>query len=207
MLSQMSYPIAAKSGLRSKMLADRRAAQAADRESAAAALRAEVLRLLATVRPRTVAGYVPFGHEPGGTDLPAVLAAHASRVLLPVLRPDADLDWGEYTGDLVPGPRGGYEPAGPPLGMAAVAEADLVLVPALAVDRRGVRLGRGGGSYDRALVRVPDTTPVVALLWDGELVEEIGVEPHDRLVTGVVTPAGYVTCDWAAARPAGAVRP
>ena len=47
------------------------------------------------------------------------------------------------------------EPAGPRLGRAAVAEAQLVVVPALAVDRRGLRLGRGGGSYDRALARVP----------------------------------------------------
>ncbi len=71
-----------------------------------------------------------------------------------------------------------------------MARARLLLVPALAVDRRGVRLGRGGGSYDRALARVAAGTPVVALLHDGELLDELPAEPHDRLVSAVVTPSG-----------------
>ena len=58
-----------------------------------------------------------------------------------------------------------------PLGAAAIAEADTVFVPALAVARDGNRLGRGGGSYDRALRRVPAGVPVVALLFDDELVD------------------------------------
>ena len=63
-------------------------------------------------------------------------------------------------------------------------------MPALAVDRRGMRLGRGGGCYDRALGRVPRGTPVCALLHDGELLDEVPCEPHDRPVTHVVTPTG-----------------
>jgi 5-formyltetrahydrofolate cyclo-ligase len=67
-----------------------------------------------------------------------------------------------------------------------------VIVPALAVDRRGVRLGRGGGSYDRALSRVPVGTPIVAALYDGELLDALPADPHDVRVTGVATPAGLV---------------
>jgi 5-formyltetrahydrofolate cyclo-ligase len=63
-----------------------------------------------------------------------------------------------------------------------------VVVPALAVDRRGVRLGRGGGSYDRALTRAAGLT--VALLYDGETVEELPAEEHDVPVKAVVTPSG-----------------
>ncbi|TDB95060.1 5-formyltetrahydrofolate cyclo-ligase, partial [Micromonospora fluostatini] len=84
------------------------------------------------------------------------------------------------------------EPAGPRLGVTAIAGADLVVVPALAVDRRGLRLGRGGGSYDRALARVPATVPTVALLHDGELVGSLPAQPHDRPVRAVVTPASGV---------------
>jgi 5-formyltetrahydrofolate cyclo-ligase len=62
------------------------------------------------------------------------------------------------------------------------------VVPALAVDRRGSRLGRGGGSYDRALARVPAGRPVLALLYDGECPEVVPTEPHDRRVTVAVTP-------------------
>jgi 5-formyltetrahydrofolate cyclo-ligase len=61
-----------------------------------------------------------------------------------------------------------------------------VLVPALAVDRHGNRLGRGGGSYDRALARATGLT--VAVLYDGELVDLLPVEPHDVPVNAVVTP-------------------
>jgi 5-formyltetrahydrofolate cyclo-ligase len=67
----------------------------------------------------------------------------------------------------------------------------LMLVPALAVDRTGMRLGRGGGSYDRTLARA-GTALTVALLHDGELVDHVPAEAHDRPVRATVTPgAGF----------------
>ena len=83
-----------------------------------------------------------------------------------------------------------WTPDGDLLGVDSLAEADLVLVPALAVGADGTRLGRGGGSYDRALARVPADRPVVALLYDGELLPGVPAEAHDRRVTAVVTPSG-----------------
>jgi 5-formyltetrahydrofolate cyclo-ligase len=65
-------------------------------------------------------------------------------------------------------------------------------VPALLVDRSGMRLGRGGGSFDRALGRVAAGVPVVALVYDGEIVERVPREPHDRSVTAALTPRGLV---------------
>lgn len=144
-----------------------------------------------TGEPVTLAAYVPVADEPGGPELARVLqaAAPAATLLLPVLRDDLDLDWAVYRGELVAAGRGLQEPSGPRLGVDAVATADLVVVPALAVDRRGTRLGRGGGSYDRALARVRPTVPVVALLHDGELCHgDLPAEPHDRPVTAVITP-------------------
>ena len=76
--------------------------------------------------------------------------------------------------------RGLREPDGAAAGLDAVAGADVVAGPGLAVDARGTRLGRGGGSYDRALPRVPAGRPVVALLYDGELLPVVPSEPHDR---------------------------
>ena len=52
----------------------------------------------------------------------------------------------------------------------------------------GVRLGRGGGSYDRALARA--TGLVVALLHDGELLDRLPREPHDLPVHAVALPGG-----------------
>jgi 5-formyltetrahydrofolate cyclo-ligase len=127
-----------------------------------------------------VSAYAPLAHEPGGTVLLDALGATGARILLPILRDDLDLDWAVYTGDLVPGPRGMREPPGTRLGVDAISAASVVVVPAVAVDRRGIRLGRGGGSYDRALSRAQGL--VVALLYPGELVEELPAEPHDEPV-------------------------
>jgi 5-formyltetrahydrofolate cyclo-ligase len=144
------------------------------------------------IRPSTLAAYVPVGAEPGGPDLPAVLAP-AGRLLLPVLLPDGDLDWATYDGSLTAGPRGLLQPPGARLGVDAVRDATLVVVPALAVDRSGMRLGRGGGSYDRVLARLAAGTLVVALLNDGELLDAVPAEAHDRPVGAAITPSGGLT--------------
>jgi 5-formyltetrahydrofolate cyclo-ligase len=182
---------AEKIALRHRLLAARNAMSLEHRAAAAGSLHTSLLELLRERRPATIAAYVPIGTEPGG-DLPVILARHA-RVLLPVLRPDRDLDWAVFDGAYQPGPRGLREPAGPRLDVQAIREADLILVPALAVDASGMRLGRGGGSYDRVLARVGDSALTVALLYDGELVERVPAEPHDRPVRATITPsAGFV---------------
>jgi 5-formyltetrahydrofolate cyclo-ligase len=84
------------------------------------------------------------------------------------------------------------EPVGARFGVGAIARADVVLVPALAVDRFGMRVGRGGGSYDRALALAPKSTPRWALVYDGELLPpglHAPTEPHDIRVHAAVTPS------------------
>ncbi|MEV6621290.1 5-formyltetrahydrofolate cyclo-ligase [Amycolatopsis sp. NPDC051106] len=141
----------------------------------------------------TVCAYLPFGTEPGTTALVDALAAGGARVLLPVIRPEpGPLDWAEYTGeaDLVASRfRGIREPGGKRLGTEAVGAAELVLVPALAVDHRGVRLGRGAGHYDRSLVFAAAGVPLLAVVRDEELVERLPGEPHDVRMSGALTPA------------------
>jgi 5-formyltetrahydrofolate cyclo-ligase len=182
-------PRSPKSALRDRLLAQRKSLPPSARQAAAAAIHATLLSLVRRVRPSTIAAYVPVGAEPGGPDLPSVLATTA-QVLLPVLLPDGDLDWAVYEGSLVAGPRGLLQPPGPRLGVDAIRNATLVVVPALAVDRSGMRLGRGGGSYDRVLARLTPGVLTVALLNDGELLDAVPVEGHDRSVRAVITPSG-----------------
>jgi 5-formyltetrahydrofolate cyclo-ligase len=131
--------------------------------------------------------------EPGGAFLLAALLATGRAVMIPVVRPDRDLDWARADPAHVPGARLS-EPAGDRVGPDMIRTAAVVFVPALAVDRLGVRLGRGGGSYDRALPRVPAATPVIALLYDGEMAANLPAEPHDRPVTAVIDPSGVHPC-------------
>ncbi|WP_263980439.1 5-formyltetrahydrofolate cyclo-ligase [Streptomyces naphthomycinicus] len=163
------------------------------------ALAERALDLPELARGRTVAAYVSVGNEPGTLALLDALRARDVRVLLPALLPDNDLDWGEYTGpDSVARVQHGgkmalFEPSGARLGPDAVTAADVVLLPGLAVDARGMRLGRGGGSYDRVLARLEraDARPrLVVLLYDTEVVAHVPAEPHDKPVHAVVTPSG-----------------
>jgi 5-formyltetrahydrofolate cyclo-ligase len=183
----MSTPAgsAGKARLRRALLS-RRAALAPDAHEAA---EQAAVQALAPHPSQRVAAYVSVGSEPRTA---ALLAALADReVLLPVLLPDGDLDWARADEGLQPGPHGLLEPRGERLGPDAVATCELLVVPALAVDHAGTRLGRGGGSYDRALARAHGW--VVSLLHDGELVGELPREQHDRPVHAVVTPAQGLT--------------
>ncbi|GGK83710.1 5-formyltetrahydrofolate cyclo-ligase [Mangrovihabitans endophyticus] len=191
-----------KTALRNRLITRRRGILPEDRRAAAVTVRAALGDLVASLRPSWTAAYAPVGSEPGGPDLPDALAS-MTRLLLPVLLPDGDLDWSEHHGGWTAGPYGLREPTGPRLGPAAVTRASLVVVPALAVDRAGLRMGRGGGSYDRALSRLdalarnhtgPRTAPfVVALLHDGELLDAVPAEPHDRRVHAAITPTEGLT--------------
>ncbi|HET6175129.1 MAG TPA: 5-formyltetrahydrofolate cyclo-ligase [Gaiellales bacterium] len=140
-----------------------------------------------------IAAFVGIRGEPPTLALLAALCARGVRVLLPILRDDLDLEWAEFGGDasqLVEGVRGIPHPPGASLGLGGIAEAALVLVPALAVDSAGRRLGQGGGSYDRALART--NAPVLAVVFDDELLDSVPVQAHDRPVGGTLTPAGGV---------------
>ncbi|MGI4894364.1 MAG: 5-formyltetrahydrofolate cyclo-ligase [Janthinobacterium lividum] len=138
---------------------------------------------------RRVACYTSMPGEPGTRATLAQLRRNDVDVLLPVLLPDADLDW-----ELLPA----HDTATAPghLGPHAIATADVVIVPALAVDTAGHRLGQGGGSYDRALVRAPARVPVLAVVHDEELldaaVSPLPSLPHDRPVHAVATPTRWL---------------
>ncbi|WP_237694396.1 5-formyltetrahydrofolate cyclo-ligase, partial [Streptomyces sp. SID2563] len=140
--------MSAKAVLRRELLAARRLLTDQDAERAASVLARHALELPELSGARTVAAYVSVGREPGTRALLDALRARGVRVLLPVLLADNDLDWAAYEGaeGLAKAGRGLLEPAGERLGPDAVLEADAVLLPGLAVDARGMRLGRGGGS-------------------------------------------------------------
>jgi 5-formyltetrahydrofolate cyclo-ligase len=169
-------------------LARRTARTAGERAAAGTALAHHGLAAWAHLG--CLAAYVGIGTEPPTLPLLDALRAAGVRVLLPVITGE-QLDWAAYDGtaSLADGPLGLAEPAGRRLGSAALLDAAVVLVPALAVDQQGHRLGRGRGYYDRALESV--TAPVIALVYDDDVIDDVPVEAHDRNVDGRLTPSGY----------------
>ena len=172
-----------KASLRSEILAARRTRSPDALDLARSAIRGHVVDRARALGWQTVAAYVPMATEPGSVLLLAELDELSITVLVPERLPDNDLAWTPWSLDDT------AEHA--TLGPDAIGWIDAVLAPALAVSPSGARLGRGGGSYDRALARVPHGIPIVALLFDDEIREDVPVDEWDVPVSAVVTPTGW----------------
>ncbi len=185
-----------KRRLRAELRAARRAldASALARAAGAVVAAASALRSLATAR--TLAGYAACDGEIDVTSLLDAARDRGATVLLPRCLADGGLELVRVTRDdeLVPGTRGAVrEPRGPACDPATLPAPALMLVPSLALDRRGMRLGRGGGDYDRLLpaLRALGWT-IVGVCHAAQLVDRLPAEPHDQPVDAIVTDAGLV---------------
>lgn len=145
------------------------------REQQARALRDHLAPLLDQLAPGAiVTSYVSRPTEPPTHRLNDDLTRRGLDLVLPVVLDDLDLAWERPDSDEPPG-------------IDVVASASLVVLPALAIATTGMRLGQGGGCYDRVLTRVDPRTPLVAVVHDDEVVARVPAEEHDRPVDAVVT--------------------
>ena len=188
-------PAAAKAAFRREIHIARRARSESDRVKAANRLAPRALPALGDCG--TVACYQSMPTEPGTEALIELLRQRDIRVLLPRVN-DTSLEWVELKNstDFLKSELGIQEPAGPAIA-DALSDCDAIVLPALAISRDGIRLGQGGGYYDRALQAVPafaDGGPMrIALIFEGELVKSLPEESHDARVDQVVTPERVVT--------------
>jgi 5-formyltetrahydrofolate cyclo-ligase len=191
-------PAVGKQEMRDRLLVRRRARSREQRRDAGAAIADLLLATPEIGAARSVAAYASVGTEPPTDGLLRSLRQQGVAVLLPVLLPDLDLGWAEYDGpeSLEHGPRGMRQPGGPRLGLGAVTAVDAVVCPGLAVDRTGLRLGRGGGSYDRVLARLPTGLWSCVLLFADEVMDDgVPADVHDQRVRAAVTPEGVLRFD------------
>lgn len=90
--------------------------------------------------------------------------------------------------ELVPGYMGIPEPpvsAG--AAQADVSGVDVVIIPGAGFDPAGNRIGYGGGYYDRLLAEMKGKIPIVAPAYEEQMVGSIPAEPHDIMVSVIVT--------------------
>jgi 5-formyltetrahydrofolate cyclo-ligase len=142
------------------------------------------------------AGYHALGAELNPSPLIRHLATMGAFFALPVCEgPDRPLLFRMWDARdrLVPDAMG--VPSPPP--WAQLMHPDLVIAPLLAFDRKGGRLGQGGGHYDRTLqaLRASKKVFVLGLAYAGQELPEIPMEPHDQRLDAILTETGYIAVE------------
>ena len=177
-----------KAAARADAFARRKAAFAAR----TAADCAQLMAVLAKHSGKALAGYMPMRTE---IDCLPAMAAHSGPVGVPVIlgagqplkfrrwSPDTKMMAGAF-GALVPETGDWVVP-------------DLLVVPLLAFDRRGFRLGYGGGFYDRTLeaLRARQAVTAIGFAFSAQEIGEVPTEPTDQPLDLIVTEAGVITPD------------
>jgi len=150
------------------------------------------------VRASTVLFYVSFRSEVDTHGLMKAAWDQGKRVAVPrVVREGNRLDLYviESMDDLSPGAMGILEPDPGRTKTCPTDEVNLIVIPGAVFDRKGHRIGYGGGYYDRLLARTPREAFRVGLAYGRQLVEEIPAESHDEKLDLVVTEDGLIYTD------------
>lgn len=138
-------------------------------------------------RARHILLYAPLADE---VDVLGLARGEGARFYLPRCAPGRRLAVHPVVPGATPmrsGPFGIVEPDPDQVPEETPDVLDLVIVPALAVDLRGVRLGYGGGYYDRFLARLGEHVETVAVVPEMLVAERLPFDPWDVLVKSVCT--------------------
>ncbi len=179
-----------KQALRDTLIAARKAHHGAHGAAAAAALPAHMAALHLPPES-TIGAYLPIGSELDIRPLMAALVSAGHDLCLPVcLEKDAAVGFRRYQiGDALAPDAMGIEA---PLAVAETVRPALVLLPLLGFDRAGMRLGRGGGYYDRTLagLRASGSMMACGIAYAMQMVDKCPSAPHDQALDMVMTEQG-----------------
>lgn len=197
-IAKSDLKTAMKSELRKAALARRKAVPDAMRNDFAERLAIEGVALARKAMARNVAVFLPIGSEPDTRLLLAALDYHQFATLLPVTRargaPLLFRRWREGQ-MLVEGPMGLREPSARLPEMVP----DFIFAPLAAFDRRGYRIGYGGGHYDATLAawRVAHAGPAIGVAFACQQIERVPDEDHDQPLDMVLTENELIDCSLA----------
>lgn len=131
--------------------------------------------------------YFSVSTEPDTKPLMEAAFSLGKRVAVPIYNPIlAEYEWAEYqpSMELTEAKYGIVEPK-----QALKIDPqiiDVCFLPGLLFDKSGVRLGHGGGFYDRLLIQISSSTPIIGLAFPWQIVDELPKEPHDIVCSKVI---------------------
>lgn len=176
-----------KQQIRSKIISTLKTQKEEDRNRKSKIIGSKLLRTQIFRKAKTVMFYIAFGGEVETQDMIKAAIQLGKIVTVPVcknnrvtLRP-CILD--EFA-KLQRGPYGVCEPS--TQRFVSPRYLDIVIVPGLAFDKKGNRLGRGKGCYDRFLKRLPKKIPTIGLAFDFQILPKIPAKTHDISVNKVI---------------------
>lgn len=189
---------AMKRTLRQRIIADRAALPQAGRAQLSREITTRLLRLPAYSKAHTVLGYMSFGAEFESDSWVRQVLADGKALFLPRVNAETrELDLYRVTDvdtQLLPGAYGIREPLPQSCAAARLEEVDLVLLPGVAFGRDGVRLGYGGGFYDKLLARLQHSPVLVSAAYAMQIIEGIPQEETDHRVQWLVTEDETIHC-------------
>lgn len=187
-----------KSSLRKRILALRRAQSSRDIEKKSDNIKGELFTFSAFDEAETILFYLAVKDEVQTEKMIEESLQKDKRVVVPFI------DWQrkeilpseikDLAKDIkigilkIPQPKKNfYSPFSP-------ASIDLVIIPGVVFDRKGNRLGFGGGFYDRFLGKLSDITKLVGLAFELQLVDNVPSQSHDVAVDYLITEEGIIDC-------------
>ena len=174
----------AKQSLRELLIQKRRMMSAEERTAQSALILSQLEKMTVFQEAKTVLLYYPKNNEVDV--LPLFKRYKRDKVLLLPVTHRRGMTANPYEGNdkMHRGKVGIPEPTTPPY----EGEIDLIIVPAVAFDKQGNRLGRGGGYYDRFLKKQSHAT-VIGVGYDFQLVDEVPVRQHDQKMHRIILPS------------------
>lgn len=182
-----------KRAVRRDVLERRAALSPKERASKSARILERATSLPEVRNASTPMAFWSFGSEVETAHLIERLHAARKRVVLPRIETGEIVAVVHAPGDPVAATSfGAMEPQG--VELVSPDDVDVVIAPGVAFDRRGARVGYGGGFYDRFLRRVRPGVPVVAIAFALQVVDEVPQGPGDRRVDAIVTEDEVIVC-------------
>ena len=174
----------AKQRIRELLIQKRRMMSAEERTAQSALILSQLEKMTVFQEAKTVLLYYPKNNEVDV--LPLFKRYKRDKVLLLPVTHRRGMTANPYEGNdkMHRGKVGIPEPTTPPY----EGEIDLIIVPAVAFDKQGNRLGRGGGYYDRFLKKQSHAT-FIGVGYDFQLVDEVPVRKHDQKMHRIILPS------------------